>query len=80
MIQWVLKMKLSTIVGDGPDGSVLVDRIRRDLGYLDALEPALREEVRLAYEVAVRCSFVLSLCLAMGALFACLFIREKRMS
>jgi len=56
------------------------ERIRRDLRYLDVLEPGGRKGIRLAHEVAVRWSFVLSLYLAMGNLFVRLFIREKRLT
>jgi len=78
--QQVLETRLGLILGSGPDASMLGESIRRDLGYFDVLTPGIREKVRLAYEVAVRWSFILSLVLAKGALFAAHFVREKRLT
>ncbi|KAK4692537.1 hypothetical protein P7C71_g4692, partial [Lecanoromycetidae sp. Uapishka_2] len=80
VIQQVLGTKLHAILGDKPDASTLVKKLTQDLKYLNTLEPEIRGKARLAYEVAVRWSFVLCLCLATGSLFASLFIREKKKS
>ena len=80
VIQQILETRLGLILGKGQDATMLVEKIRKDLGLLDLLEPVVRGKVRLAYGIAIRWSFGMCFCLGTGALLTALFIREKKVT
>ena len=73
VVQQYMHKTLQSSLGDDS-----LKKILQDLGYLDKLEPDIRDAVRRIYATAVRWSLVFDLCLAAGALMACSLMREKR--
>lgn len=89
-MQGILHAQLRLHMKMGPDeGDVvslvngeddLIRHITQSLGHLDFLDPAARDVVQAAYDVALRWSFVLCLIFAVAAFCTSVPIREKRLS
>jgi len=76
----VLRKQLEARLRSGKDVDIIVDGVRRNLGFIKTLEPATRTIVRRCYELSIRSAFTLEIGIVAGAAISAWFIREKSLS
>ncbi|KAK7445738.1 hypothetical protein VKT23_014733 [Stygiomarasmius scandens] len=79
ILQDVLRVILHRTL-TGKDVNEIVRHVKESLSYLDELDPETRAIVLSAYEEAIRMTMFFSLSMAICAVFASLFIKEKELS
>jgi len=76
----VLRRQLASQLGSGKTADAIIDSVRRNLGSIKTLEPAVRTVVRRCYELSIRSAFSIEVGLVAGAAISAWFIREKSLS
>lgn len=80
VLQQVLRTGLAASLGDDTSRAREIEEgVRQSLDYIRQLEPAVADTVRRCYAVAVQWAFLPSAVLALGAVLAAAFIREKKL-
>jgi len=79
ILQDVLRVILHRTL-TGKDVNEIVRHVKESLSYLDELDSETRAIVLSAYEEAIRMTMFFSLSMALCAVFASLFIKEKELS
>lgn len=76
----MLRRHLQSELRHGKDVDKVIEGVRRNLGFIKTLEPAVRTIVRHCYELSIRSAFTLEIGLVAGAAISAWFIREKSLS
>ncbi|KAF5324336.1 hypothetical protein D9619_011312 [Psilocybe cf. subviscida] len=79
LVQTTLRSELQKRLS-GTDIDEIIRKVRESLTYLDELDEATRAIVRSSYDDAIHVTFWFSVILAVGALLASLFIKEKQIT
>lgn len=80
VLQQVLRTRLAASLGDDTSRArEIEDGVRQSLDYIRGLEPSVADAVRGCYAVAVQYAFAPAAILALGAVLAAAFIREKKL-
>ncbi|KAI1384605.1 MFS general substrate transporter [Hypoxylon trugodes] len=80
VLQQVLRTGLAESLGaDGGRAKEIEEGVRQSLDYIRGLEPAVAEVVRACYAVAVQWAYAPVAIMAVSALAAAAFVREKKL-
>ncbi|KAI9848942.1 MAG: hypothetical protein M1838_000322 [Thelocarpon superellum] len=80
VVQQYLRAHLRAALENGKAADEIVRRVRESLDYINTLEPAIRDVVRVCYGEATRAGFLMNLIFASGAMISAVWILEKKLS